>query len=119
MKTFLVEKGILIALIIAAAPLVVFFLARGRIRFAVVAVALALVVLVVGSRTAQWASVGAMAGATIGGLGAWVWAVGARDVASENAVLAVLIGGFLGVLVGSISGAWLSERTIPAPPATP
>ena len=111
MKAFLIEKALVIVLTLATAPLGIFFILRGRIRFAVLASALTVAILVLGSRTIKWAVGGAMTGASTAGLGAWAFVVGVPDDASDNAVLVVLFAGFLGVLAGTVAGARLAQRT--------
>ena len=106
------NNTLLMAWTLASAPMVIYFVTHGRIRLGVLAGAIAVAGLVLGSRLVQWAVVGAMAGATIGGVGGW-FLVDLRGEASDQIVLAVLLGGFVGVFLGTLAGALLARATEP------
>jgi hypothetical protein len=105
------SNTLLMAWTLASAPLVIYLVTHGKIRLGVIAGAVAVGGLVLGSKTMQWAVVGAMAGATIGGVAGWGVAVSVRDDESTQAVFGVLVGGFVGMSVGMLSAAWLAQRT--------
>ena len=110
MNTLGSSKLLLLAWALATAPMVSFFIVKGRLRLAVIALAFAIAGLVLGSRTVKWAVVGAMAGATIGSVTGW-WVIGLGDNVNDEAVLAVLLGGIGGAMIGTAIGGKLAERT--------